>query len=33
VDETPESLAAKVHQLEYRHFPEVIENFILGKKN
>jgi phosphoribosylglycinamide formyltransferase 1 len=27
--ETPESLAAKVHQLEYRYYPEVIE-MVLG---
>lgn len=26
--DTPESLAAKIHQLEYRYFPEVIENYI-----
>jgi len=29
--ETPESLAEKVHELEYRHFPEVIDNLITGK--
>ena len=28
--ETPESLAQKIHVLEYKHFPEVIENY-LGK--
>ena len=28
--ETPESLAAKVHQLEYRWFPEVIEKIVTG---
>ncbi len=27
-DDTPESLAAKVHQLEYRHFPRVIEQVL-----
>lgn len=27
-DDTPESLAAKIHALEHRHFPEVIENDI-----
>ena len=34
VDETdtPESLASKIHQLEYRYYPEVIENYILGEK-
>ena len=25
--ETPESLAARIHELEHRHFPEVIEKF------
>jgi phosphoribosylglycinamide formyltransferase-1 len=29
--ETPESLAEKVHKLEYRHFPEVIDKLIRGK--
>ena len=29
--ETPESLAEKVHELEYRHFPEVIDHLISGK--
>lgn len=29
-DETPESLAARIHQLEYRHFPEVIEKILLS---
>jgi phosphoribosylglycinamide formyltransferase-1 len=28
--ETPESLAAKVHALEYLHFPEIIEKLILS---
>ncbi len=27
-NETPESLAQKIHQLEYRHFPEVIEHLL-----
>ena len=27
-DDTPESLAGKVHELEYRYFPEVIEDLI-----
>ncbi len=31
--ETPESLAAKIHQLEYTHYPRVIENVICGKGN
>ena len=30
-NETPESLAAKIHELEYKHFPQVIETF-LNKK-
>jgi phosphoribosylglycinamide formyltransferase-1 len=28
-DDTPESLASKVHELEYRYFPEVIERLLL----
>jgi phosphoribosylglycinamide formyltransferase 1 len=28
--DTPESLAAKIHKLEYRYFPEVIEKVLLG---
>ena len=28
--DTPETLAAKIHELEYRYFPEVIEKVILG---
>lgn len=31
--DTPEALAKKVHQLEYRYFPEVIEQVILKKSN
>jgi phosphoribosylglycinamide formyltransferase-1 len=27
--DTPDSLAERVHELEYRHFPEVIEKVIL----
>ena len=30
-DDTPDTLAARVHQLEYKHFPRVIERAILGK--
>ena len=30
--DTPESLASKIHQLEYRYYPEVIENFILADR-
>jgi len=29
--DNPESLAEKVHQLEYRYYPEVIEKFITGR--
>jgi phosphoribosylglycinamide formyltransferase-1 len=29
-DETADSLAQKIHQLEYQHFPSVIENFVLS---
>lgn len=28
--ETPESLAARIHELEHRFFPAVIEKFVLG---
>jgi len=28
-DETPESLAAKIHQLEYEHYPKTIEKLII----
>lgn len=28
-DETPEEVAAKVHALEYEHFPEVIEKLLI----
>ncbi|MBN2350589.1 MAG: phosphoribosylglycinamide formyltransferase [Bacteroidales bacterium] len=31
--DTPEMLAGKVHQLEYNHFPKVIESWILNKKS
>lgn len=30
--DSPEQIANKVHQLEYAHYPQVIENWILGKK-
>lgn len=30
-DDTPESLAARIHQLEYEYFPQVIEAVIQGK--
>ena len=28
--ETPESLAGKIHQLEYKYYPEVISNLLFG---
>ncbi len=28
--ETPESLAQKIHKLEYRHYPEIIEKLVKG---
>lgn len=28
-EDTPDSLATKIHQLEHEHFPKVIENFIV----
>ncbi len=28
-DDTPESLAQRIHQLEYKHYPEVIEKLVL----
>lgn len=28
--DTPETLAEKVHELEYKHFPKVIENVIIS---
>jgi phosphoribosylglycinamide formyltransferase 1 len=31
-DETPDSLAQKIHQLEYEHFPKIVEKVLLGKK-
>jgi len=27
-EDTPETLAAKIHELEYRYFPEVIESVV-----
>ncbi len=30
VDETPESLAEKIHKLEYEHYPKVIEEMLAG---
>jgi len=28
-DDTPKTLAERIHQLEYQHFPKVIENFLM----
>ena len=32
-DDTPDSLAHRVHQLEYKHYPEVIEKLVEGLKD
>jgi len=32
-DDTPDSLANRIHQLEYKHFPEVIEKLVMGLKD
>jgi phosphoribosylglycinamide formyltransferase-1 len=32
-DETPESLARRIHELEYKHFPEVIAQLVLKADN
>ena len=32
-DDTPDTLAARVHELEYRHFPRVIEETVLKSAN
>jgi phosphoribosylglycinamide formyltransferase 1 len=31
-DDTPETLASRIHELEYRYFPEVIEDLIIRLK-
>jgi phosphoribosylglycinamide formyltransferase-1 len=31
IEDTPESLAQKIHQLEYEYFPKVIEELIINK--
>lgn len=31
-EDTPDTIAEKVHQLEYRHFPKIIEKVILGDR-
>ena len=33
VQDTPESIAQKVHQLEYKHFPKVIEQLLLNMES
>ncbi|HVZ24711.1 MAG TPA: phosphoribosylglycinamide formyltransferase, partial [Sediminibacterium sp.] len=30
-EDTPESLAAKIHQLEHRYFPEIVEKLVTGQ--
>ncbi len=32
-DDTPETLAARVHQLEYEHYPRVIEELLLNEED
>ena len=32
-DDTPDTLAQRIHQLEYKHYPEVIEKVIKGLKD
>jgi phosphoribosylglycinamide formyltransferase-1 len=32
-NETPESVAKKIHELEYKYFPKVIEEVLLKEKN
>ena len=29
--DSPQDVAKKVHQLEYLHFPEIVERFLLGE--
>jgi len=31
--DTPDTLASRVHQLEYEHYPEVIERLLTGEEN
>jgi phosphoribosylglycinamide formyltransferase 1 len=31
-DDTPQTLAKRIHELEYRHFPKVIEQYIFPDK-
>ena len=30
VNDSPDSLAAKIHKLEYQHFPKAIEDYVLN---
>ncbi|WP_373733259.1 formyltransferase family protein, partial [Bacteroides heparinolyticus] len=30
-DDTPDSLAQRIHQLEYEHYPRVIERLLQGE--
>ncbi len=32
-DDTPASLAKRIHSLEYKHFPKVIENWLINLKS
>jgi phosphoribosylglycinamide formyltransferase-1 len=32
-DDTPDMLAQRIHQLEYKHYPEVIERIVMGLKD
>ncbi|MDP2422972.1 MAG: phosphoribosylglycinamide formyltransferase [Bacteroidales bacterium] len=32
-DDTPDSLAHRIHELEYRHYPEVMEKLLKNKTN
>jgi phosphoribosylglycinamide formyltransferase 1 len=32
-DDTPDTLAQRIHQLEYKHYPEIIEKIIKGLKD
>jgi phosphoribosylglycinamide formyltransferase-1 len=31
-NDTPVELAARIHELEYRYFPEIIERFVKGDR-
>jgi len=33
VDDTPETLAERIHELEYRYYPEIVEKVILRDQN